>query len=444
MLPALDIIGQASSDATGRSSAEARAVLPLYMALILGEPGAAAAMDPDLRKLKWWAAMASVDDRDTTRVTAIQALSGICRKALIDGQLDVVSRGVEAMDQLLELIPDDESLEAKNLRTKALTAKSLLARHLRKRPDLLVAAKLSGNSLVSDNPELLRKKIETALLPATDALLKIEKELSTKVHALPDATKSGEAPEVIAVIADSKRTLAVTKTVFETARKDILDQPMPPTSPGPSSVVPPAKTKLEELIGMLGNKNTEGWQRATADLALVGQDAVKRLMKEIEIRNEKDSPEDNNVRLGVAIALKHMRQPITFDREDAKWITSLLGAAERDTRVAAADFLMDLWDGPSIHAAFEELQRRFDPQGDPESAGYHINYYVALVVATWARNLNDSILAPDPSKKMNTVALEKAKEWRSALATSQQGDRWKRTLAMLDDLIARAGKPRPA
>ena len=194
---------------------------------------------------------------------------------------------------------------------------------------------------------------------------------------------------------------------------------------------------------MLGSQSTEERQRASADLALVGQDAIKRLVKEIEVRDGKDSVEDNNVRIGVAMALSRMRQPVTFDREDAKWITTLLGTADRQTRFAASDFLMDLWDGPSIHAAFEELQGRFDPQADPGS-GYHRNYYVALVVATWARNLTDTILSPDSSKKMNTVALEKAKEWRNALATSQHRERWKTTLAMLDDLIARASKPRPA
>lgn len=425
MLPALDIIGQASSDATGRSSADARGVLPLYMALILGEPGAAAGMDPDLKKLKWWLAMASVDDKNTTRLTAIQALSAICRRALIDGQLNVVVRGIEAIDQLLELIPDEESLETKNLRMKALTAKTVLVQYLQKRAKSLDAATFSKDS------EILRAKLKEALVPATDALWAAEKELTAKVKESPDATR----PEVLA---DSKRTLAVTETVFATARKDVLDQPPKGASVGPLSVAPPAK-RLGDLIAMLANKDAQERQKASVDLALVGQDAVKRLVKEVETRQGKESEEDKNVRLGVAVALSRMRQPISIDSEDAKWVTSLLGVPEKDTRKAAADFLMDLWSGASIRAAFKELEAKFNPEGDPGS-GYHVNYYVAQVVGTWARNLDDTITAADPGEKMNDVALEKAREWRTALETSQQRDKWKQTIQLLDDLIVKATK----
>jgi hypothetical protein len=73
---------------------------------------------------------------------------------------------------------------------------------------------------------------------------------------------------------------------------------------------------------------------------------------------------------------------------------------------------MDLWDGESIRSVFTELRKLVEPNPVSDGAGGAV-YCAALVTATGARNLNDSILGPDPSapdKTMNQVALAKAKD----------------------------------
>ena len=437
ILPVLDIIAQASSDLTGHSSADARAVLPLYMALILGEPGAAAGMDPDLKKLKWWLAMASVDDKDATRVTAVQALSGICRSALINQQLDVVFCGVKAMVQLVDLISDDDSLEAKNLRTKALNAKLMLARSLKNHPEWLKTAGLSKEPLVSDNLDYLRSVILESLPVAdsTEQLRLAEKNLSAEVNALEDAPPA-TAPAT-EVIVDSKRTLATTQTVFATARKELFAGEMGVTTAAGDNSDPTSR-KIEELLKLLSSPKPPERQKAGADLALLGQEAVKRLLSELKVRPNNNSEEDKTVRLGVATALSQMRQPITLDADDAASFVALLDFTDKEPRKAASDFLMDLWDGPSISYAFAELNKVFVPNAAKENTIYN----AALIVGTWARNLKSGIHGPNATDPpMRDVALEKAKEWRNLLESSDR-DRWKATIRLLNDLISRAEKQR--
>ena len=431
ILPVLDIIAQASSDSTGHSSADARAVLPLYMALILGEPGAAAGMDPNLRKLKWWLSMASVDDSDATRVTAVQALSGICRSALINGQLDVVFCGVNAMVQLLDLISDDDSLESKNLRTKALNAKFMLARYLKNHPELLERARLSKEPLLSaelsGNPQFLRSAIEKylPLFDSKEELRLAEKNLSTKVNALEDVPPRTAPPS--GVIADSKRTLAATETVFATAAREVGGEN--------SDLI---SWKIDQLIKSLASQDTLERQKASSDLALLRQEAVKPLLSELKVRADKNSEDDQRVRLGLATALSQMRQPIILDADDAASVVALLDFTDKEPRKAAADFLMDLWDGPSISYVFAELQKVFVPN----SAKANTIYNAALIVGTWARNLKSGIKGPDATgAPMRDVALQKAKDWCSVLESSDP-EQWKTTIGLLNDLISRAEKKR--
>jgi hypothetical protein len=106
LLSVLNIVAQGNDGDKGESNAKARAIVPLQLALLLSQPGGLAAMDADYKYMNDWVAMACADDSDTARVTAILALGGICQKALRDGRLDVVAKGVEAVGQLFALIAD--------------------------------------------------------------------------------------------------------------------------------------------------------------------------------------------------------------------------------------------------------------------------------------------------------------------------------------------------
>src|ERR1043165_4209598 len=88
LLSILNIVAQASGSDEGASSAKTRAMTPVVLALLLGEPGGVAQRDEDHRFLDHWVAIACADNSRKTRVTAIQALCGICQKALRAGRLD--------------------------------------------------------------------------------------------------------------------------------------------------------------------------------------------------------------------------------------------------------------------------------------------------------------------------------------------------------------------
>src|SRR4029079_2692025 len=98
-----------------------------------------------------------------------------------------------------------------------------------------------------------------------------------------------------------ERTLKATDTALVTAQQDLKQD---------LSDQQTLQAKLDKLVRSLESKNPDEVQKARTDLALLGQDAVKRLIKEIQNRSDKTGNEDNAVRLQIATAFRRMRQPI--------------------------------------------------------------------------------------------------------------------------------------
>jgi hypothetical protein len=123
-LSVLNIVAQASGSQSRESDPRMRTLMPISLALILGEPGGVAAMDVNYEHLDDWVAIACADNSALTRGTAIQALVGISEKAMRQGRLDILDRSVEAIDQLFALLPDEklEDAASKDLRLKAKAA----------------------------------------------------------------------------------------------------------------------------------------------------------------------------------------------------------------------------------------------------------------------------------------------------------------------------------
>jgi hypothetical protein len=141
-----------------------------------------------------------------------------------------------------------------------------------------------------------------------------------------------------------------------------------------------------------------------------------------------------------------MRQPIKLDADQAPIVVDLLDA-QADIRKAAADFLMDLWDGNTIRLAYKELDK--DMQAClaltmlPDNAQVLQGYYAALIVGTWARNLVPSIPS-DTADSMRDFCFGKAVAWRDDLSKSQMKKEWKKIIELLDELIVVAKRARSA
>src|SRR5205814_9788858 len=154
---ALNIIAQASSSASGASSDEARAELPIHMALLLGDSGSIAAMDRQLKYRSHWIEFASADQDDQTRLTAIKALCSLSRTGLGERNLGQVETCLTAIDKLLKLINENESTEALRLRTEALAAKTKLVSFLKENNADLDAAILAAGD--KRKPQAVRDEV---------------------------------------------------------------------------------------------------------------------------------------------------------------------------------------------------------------------------------------------------------------------------------------------
>ena len=81
---------------------------------------------------------------------------------------------------------------------------------------------------------------------------------------------------------------------------------------------------FDNLIKDLRDSDDVKRRRSRSQLALLGQSAVKPLLKEVAAHFGKNKEEDYKTRLGIATAFKLMKQPITLDDTDAYWLAGLV------------------------------------------------------------------------------------------------------------------------
>lgn len=449
LLSILNIVAQASGSDEGKSRARTRAMTPVVLALLLGEPGGVAQMDEDYEYLDDWVAIACADNSHKTRVTAIKALCGICQKALRAGRLDVVVKGVRAVDQLVALIPKpDDPKDADYI--SVLAARSQLASFIRKEDRLVDLAKDPDKTAALGDPVALRSEVRAAFSDATvvvqDTKAKLEAikaNLESKTDAVqntPDA--KNQLVEVKGSLAQLDATLV---NASQVAQAQIAQTPGPKTSPGasasPTSSAPgPAETAAPTVKALLDNlldKDPLVRRRSRSQLGLLGQTAVKPLIEQVKARSGKDGDDDKRMRLGVASALYVMTQPITLDEEDAYWVVSLLRSSDSDTRRAAAEFLMNLESAKSVQNCFDELEKLFyELCASPKDGGNAV-INASVIAGTWARNLPPRTASRVPAMSMPEVALQRAKVWRETLKAKGASE-WNSSIKALDELIARA------
>jgi hypothetical protein len=437
VLSLMNIVAQASSSDSGTSDAKARAIMPFQLALLLGQAGGVAAMDTDYRYLDDWISIASADNSTQTRVTAIQALTGVCQKALMEGRLDVLSKGVRAVDHLLGLIPEDQAA----FRGSAAAARAQLAFFIRKEQNLLAAAKCPGPR--TSNEDSLRAEIKTAFADAAKTTQETKETLTDTVAKLEDASqpnqeKIKEVKESLGQVNAALQT-ASTVTITEAMATPVLSS----TGVSPAPIVATTSTdlvavRIAELIRNLTDSDPVKQGKARSELALFGQKAVKPLLEIAKLSYAQHSKSD--VRLeGMSEALRKMRQPIQLDTVDAYWAASVLRSPDAKARYDMAEFLMNLESGDSVRNSFDALEALFyESMASSKESGDAVAN-IATVVGTWARNIGRENRSRDAGKPFPVFALETAKKWRTVL--SQSGaTRWENTITTLDELIARASK----
>lgn len=436
LLSILNITAQTSETGSDGPEMRSRAIMPLQLALLLGQPGGVAAMDVDYKYVDDWVALALADDSHTIRVTAIQALTGICQKALRAGRLDVVSKGVEAVNELLALIPEDQA----TVRAPAVAARSQLASFIIKQHQLLDAAKLpDGDKRTAEN---LRSEIRGAFGDAAAVAQETKSTLQATYAKLEDSTKPADVQQAAIVKNNLGQIDAALKTAAQVTVEKAMETAKANTPNTPTST-DPTESAISKIIPDLASENADKRHKARSDLALFGQDAVKPLLREVEKRAQANFDRDYRTRLGVAVALKSMRQPIFLDASDAYWVVSLLRSNDSETRYATAEFLMNLESEKSVRNCFDALEHLFyELSESPGGANGSTVVNIATIVGTWARNITPGTNSRNPGKPFPTFALETAKRWREVLRKSKAKSDWAQTLSTLDGLIERANKSR--
>lgn len=477
LLSITNLVAQASGGVKDLDAA-ARAVMPLHLALMFNEPGALTAIDADGKHLDDWVALACADNSEQTRLTAVQALEGICQRALREQKLDVLWNGIRAMDQLIAFIPLDQVAT----RGTAIACRAQLASSIQRDSEDFGTAHLDKGLAEDEAAKDIRKQIADRNEKATDELLATQDTIGAKARELDSAKKPEDKTQVAelnkaqvqldtaqaALQVTRQRQLAHTaaptldvpaegpppnffQRLFGSRRK--LDTPAEgPASPGPQSSGPSSQTTvvdqtsasataderaLNALIANMSDDDDSKRHRARSDAALFGQKAVKRLISEIEKRYGNNEEKDAKTRLGVADALRLMRQPIELDEQDAYWVASLLTVPDAETRKSAAEFMIKLESGTSVGNCYDALESLFYTWFKAPDKGGNAIINAATIVATWARVVTPETPSRDPNKPFPKFALEQAQTWKETLKGSNPTG-WKLAIHTLDDLISRA------
>ena len=452
ILSLLNIVAQASSSAEGESNARTRAMTPVVLALLLNEPGGVAQMDESYEYLDDWVAIACADNSTKTRVTALQALGGICQRAIRAGRLDIVVKAVRAFDQLMVLVPDDpkdpDYISVVAVRTQLKT-------FIKKEDRLLAKATVPDSAKSLGDVNTLLTEVREAFPEANATALDTKAKVEAKV-ALIEEAKAGKAqsdPQTNKDLSALKGGLAQLSAALTTASQvaqaqisQSVPSPTPAASgspsaagsagPRPTPMVTEESGTIQKYIQGLQSENIAVRRQSRTQLALLGQTAIKPLVDEIAKRFATKTEDDYRLRLGAATAFHFMVQPITLDSNDAYWVVSLLRSNDAATRNNAAEFLMNLESATSLQNCLTELEKLFYEQVGLPKDGGNATVSASVVAATWARNIGADTPSGSANTSMPQKALEKAQAWREFIK-HQPGD-WKKTISSLDELINRA------
>ena len=292
-----------------RSGDKARVMNPLTLALLMGEAGGLAAMDSNYELLDDWLAIAYTDNSPKTRVTAIQALAGVFYKALSQQRLDMMTKAVEAINQLYAMLPDTP-----DFRDPANTTRIQLASFIQKKDSLITGAFVPSDRISkgkSANEPAMRESIRTAFSDAAQIGLDRADKLTASVKQLVES----DQPEAVEKVAAEKKTLAQLNAALVVATQVTQEKTQTDATNGTNS-----PDSLNNLIKALSESDDVKRRQARSQLALLGQKAVKPLLKAVDEHFEKNTEEDYKTRLGIATAFKLMKQPITLDHVDAYWL----------------------------------------------------------------------------------------------------------------------------
>jgi hypothetical protein len=416
LLSILNIVAHPDDSA----GAKARVMTPLTLALLMGEAGGLAAMDTDYELFDDWVAIAYTDNSPTTRVTAIHALAGVYYKALSQQRLDMMIKAAEAINQLYAMLP-----ETPEFRAPANATRIELASFIKLKDSLITAAFVPADKKIpkGKSDEQLHADIRKAFSDAAQIGLDQAGKLTASVKQLVESNR----PDAV-VVAEKKNLEQLNAALAIAARATQEESQIDATT--------------EKLIKDLSESDDFKRRYAQSQLALLGQNAVKPLLKVVKEGLYKNEEKDKKSRLGIATAFKLMKQPIALDSGDADWLSRLLISGEKsdsETRSNTAEFLMNLESGSSVRNCFVALENRFyehsrSPDEDADTKVLHI----ASVVGTWARVITPDNPSPEPDKSFPPFALEKAKQWRKYLASTLAASDWEKTTDILDELIKKA------
>jgi hypothetical protein len=293
----------------------------------------------------------------------------------------MMTKAVEAINQLYAMLPDTP-----DFRDPANTTRIQLASFIQKKDSLITVAFVPSDKIpkgTSANEPAMRESIRTAFADAAQIGLDRADKLTASVKQLVESDR----PEAVEKVAAEKKTLAQLNAALVVATQATQEKTQTDATSGTNS-----PDSLNNLIKALSESDDVKRRQARSQLALLGQKAVKPLLKAVDEHFEKNTEEDYKTRLGIATAFKVMKQPITLDHVDAYWLCSLLASNDSETRYNTAEFLMNLESGSSVRNCFNALERLFyelaESPTDKDAGSGVLN--IATVVGTWAR-----VITPD-------------------------------------------------
>jgi hypothetical protein len=489
-----NIIAQASADQKGESDAKSRALVPLELALLFGQPGAIAAIDSDFQFTDDWLGFALSDGNDSTRVTAIEAMAGMSQSALRLKKLSKVERCWDAIGQLMNAIPadenalvkvkddvgsvDQESLDQIALKAQAISAQAHLALFISRDSQLLSSGTV--DDATQENAADVVATLKTEAASAIEDALNLDAKLRTANTALARVNNGSGTDRAVASKQSASDAGNASKLKSLTAALDSLDQVLQTTAGATpvtlisnpvvagtgganSAVLATSGTSGNQgqtapiVIGAAGVSGTSvikvllaeaetstgsAQDAAFSSLALAGQDAVKDLI-DLEYREWKAHSPDglaipgNPITEGVAKTLNRMSQPIVLDGSDAYWVCQLLQCDDSTVRTNASDFLMNLESEDSLKNCFDSVEVMFSNSiGNPDKNGSTV-INIATVMGTWARVITPDTPSRVLGKSFRELALEEATTWQQWL-TKIDPKNWAHTIQTLNELIAKA------
>lgn len=247
---------------------------------------------------------------------------------------------------------------------------------------------------------------EAAVESGNEAMGKITDKLKETMSAPSSPEAATEAAKALAQINKTAQQSNLPK-VAQKAEEALRSEPV-----------------IATLVTQLTSPDDTTRRDAQTRLTDIGQPAVGPLVEELTKRTGMGD-EDSRFRSAAANALAKMKQPIALSSDQAAIVVRLLEANDAQTRLSAADFLMNLEDRTTVRYVFTELSKiARDPDARANASAVRDT---ATILATWAR-----IFKGD----MRQQSLQEAKALLALLKPHKA--KWKHTIEDLEDLIKKA------